>query len=202
MKKLYWVATAAVVIIGLPVVYIVGSALVDGELRRRKTPFEALFGQEMYEVLSTGAYSEWHYLGEDKLAPDFSLKDQRGQSWSLRDQRGKVVIMNFWTVDCKPCLEEMPSLQRLALMLQDRDDIELVTISTDANWEIVRSVIPPNSGMQVLLDPDKRVVTKKFGTKLYPETWFIDPRGVIRARYDGARDWSTALTLDIAEACM
>ena len=35
----------------------------------------------------------------------------------------------------------------------------------------------------------QKVVGDSFGTKLYPETWFIDPKGVVRARVDGARSW-------------
>ena len=32
--------------------------------------------------------------------------------------------------------------------------------------------------------------------------WFIDGRGVIRARFDGARDWSGALPLDLAQSLL
>jgi hypothetical protein len=49
----------------------------------------------------------------------------------------------------------------------------------------------------VLIDPDAAVVNGKFGTRLYPETWFLDPDGVIRARVDGARDWTNAMVLDV-----
>ena len=50
----------------------------------------------------------------------------------------------------------------------------------------------------VLLDPEAKVVGSLFGTKLYPETWLIDPAGVIRMRFDGGRDWSHPLVLDVA----
>jgi hypothetical protein len=53
---------------------------------------------------------------------------------------------------------------------------------------------------EVLIDPDAKVVADRFGTKLYPETWFIDPKGVIRARFDAARDWASPLTIDLAES--
>jgi hypothetical protein len=51
----------------------------------------------------------------------------------------------------------------------------------------------------VLFDPESEIVGDKFGTKLFPETWIIDPDGIIRARFDGARDWTDALAVDIAE---
>jgi hypothetical protein len=48
-----------------------------------------------------------------------------------------------------------------------------------------------------LVDPDGAVVREKYGTKLYPETWFIDPSGVIRARIDGPRNWHKLAPLSI-----
>ena len=51
-----------------------------------------------------------------------------------------------------------------------------------------------------MVDPESKVVKGKFGTKLYPETWFIDRNGVIRSRIDGGRDWNAALTIDLAHS--
>ncbi|MCZ7681473.1 MAG: TlpA family protein disulfide reductase [Sandaracinaceae bacterium] len=106
----------------------------------------------------------------------------------MSDHRGKVVVMNFWTVTCQPCVEEMPTLVQLSRILEERDDIELVTVSTDRDWDTVRTVVPEDAPMTVLLDPEREVVNGKFGTRLFPETWIIDPDGVIRLRVDGSRD--------------
>jgi hypothetical protein len=35
-----------------------------------------------------------------------------------------------------------------------------------------------------------KTVKEKYGTNLFPETWIIDKEGIIRARFDGPRDWS------------
>jgi len=51
-----------------------------------------------------------------------------------------------------------------------------------------------------MVDPEAKVVRDKFGTKLYPETWFIDGGGTIRARVDGGREWNAALTIDLAKS--
>ncbi|WP_437967048.1 hypothetical protein WMF04_47140 [Sorangium sp. So ce260] len=37
----------------------------------------------------------------------------------------------------------------------------------------------------VLFDPDARVVLDEYGTQLSPETWILDPDGILRARFDG-----------------
>lgn len=145
-----------------------------------------------------------HYAHQNRRAPDFELPNLQGKTRKLSDYRGKVVILNFWSKSCPPCLEEMPSLASLGHSLSGRDDIVLLTITTDESAEDARSTLTSLLGTQapfeVLIDPDAEVVTDKFGSKLYPETWFIDGDGIIRARVDGARDWSSALTLSFAES--
>lgn len=75
-------------------------------------------------------------------------------------------------------------------------------MSADRGWDEVASVMPPRPVLKVLFDPDKRVVRDKYGTLLYPETWIIDARGVIRLRVDGARDWSDPLSLEVIRMFM
>jgi peroxiredoxin len=163
----------------------------DGEGRRACAPICALHP---------------NYADQNRRAPDFELPNLDGKKVSLRDYRGKVVILNFWSKTCPPCLDEMPSLAQLGHQLGQRDDIVLVTISTDEDAKDARntlqSILGDDAPFEVLLDPDTRVVGDLFGTKLYPETWFIDPQGVIRARIDGARDWSSPLSLEFAESLL
>lgn len=144
------------------------------------------------------------YAGRDRLAPDFELPDMNGNKVRLSSYRGKTVILNFWTKTCQPCLQEMPHIADLARVAAGRRDVVVITVSTDEGPDDVRDTLevalngedPP---FMVLFDPETDVVSGKYGTKLYPETWFIDPSGVIRARFDGPRDWSDALAIDITE---
>lgn len=189
-------AAGLVLLIGAPLVFTFANAFVDGETRRHEAPLRALFGSSVYDELIAGDPIAQHYLGADRLAPDFTLNDEDGHPWRLRDHRGHVVVLNFWTVTCGPCVEEMPSLVDLGRIAADRGDIELVTISVDHSWSEVRTVVPPDAGMRVLLDSDRAVTRDMFGTRLFPETWIVDARGVIRARVDGGRDWASGIAVD------
>jgi peroxiredoxin len=190
------IAAALVLLIGAPLVFTFASAFVDGETRRQEAPLRALFGSSVYDQLMHGEDIPQHYLGNDRLAPDFTLQDQNGNEWRLRDHRGRVVVMNFWTVTCGPCVEEMPTLVDLARIAEERGDIELVTVSVDHTFDEVRTVVPDDANLTVLLDADRHVTRDLFGTRLFPETWIIDPRGVIRARVDGGRDWASGIAQD------
>jgi peroxiredoxin len=144
-----------------------------------------------------------NYAGFEKKAPDFKLKDIKGHDVSLESYRGKVVVLNFWTKTCNPCMEEMPEISDLAKILKSKDDVAVVTVSTDDTAkeaaDILKAVLKEEPPFQVLIDPDAKNVTGKYGTTLYPETWVIDKEGVIRARFDGAREWSNATVVQLVD---
>jgi len=171
-------------------VYSFVSTARDGETRRACTPLCAMRPD---------------YAARNRLAPDFELPKLGGGTARLSSYRGKTVILNFWTKTCRPCLEEMPSIASLAKALAFHPDIALLTVTTDESAEDARETLKSVLGgaeppFTVMIDPEFKIVRDTFGTKLYPETWFIDPRGVIRARIDGGREWNAALTIDLARS--
>jgi peroxiredoxin len=184
------IAQLIVVIVAALGVYSFSRTARDAETRAACTPLCAL---------------QPDYAARNRVAPDFELSSIDGQKFKLSDFRGRSVILNFWTKTCGPCLEELPSVANLGKLLKDKKDVALVTISTDESAEDAKATLKSVLGGDevpfiVLIDPDAEVVRDKYGTRLYPETWFIDSRGVIRARVDGARQWDNALTIDFAES--
>jgi len=143
------------------------------------------------------------YAGRDRRAPDFELPDLDGKRVRLSSFRGKVVFLNFWTETCGPCKEEMPSVAMLARIAKTRKDMVVLTVTIDEDRQKVRDLLGVllngEVPFPVLFDQDSQIVGGKYGTKLFPETWVIDADGIIRARFDGARDWSEPLAVEIGE---
>jgi peroxiredoxin len=194
------IATLIVVVIAFPLLFFFTGAIVDSRARAREAPFRALLGSARFESLMDGAGGVPHYLGASLRAPDFTLPMQGGGEWKLSDHRGKVIVLNFWTVTCRPCIQEMPTIELLAEIVEPWGDVEVVAVSTDRNWDEVETIIARNTRITSLLDADREVVNGRFGTRLFPETWIIDADGVIRFRYDGALDWSDPVALDLIRA--
>jgi peroxiredoxin len=159
---------------------------------------------ETRRVCNAPCFLHPDYMAADRRAPDFSLKDMTGKTVTLASLQNKVVLLNFWTKTCGPCLEEMPELAELTKILRDRPDVAVVTVSADEGPDDVKptlqTVLREAPPFEVLFDPDSKVIGDMFGTHLFPETWFIDKRGVIRARFDGAREWTDALIVDYIDA--
>ena len=194
------IATLIVAAIAFPVLFIFTGAIADARARAREAPFRAVLGNARFEALMEGAGGVPHYLGASLRAPDFTLPEQGGGEWKLSDHRGKVIVMNFWTVTCRPCIQEMPTIELLAEIVEPWGDVEVVAVSTDRSWAEAETIIARTSRITSLLDTERAVVNEKFGTKLFPETWIIDGDGVVRFRYDGALDWSDPVALDLIRA--
>ncbi len=180
-------AHLAFVVLAAVGVYSFVSVAKEGELRRRCTPTCIL---------------RPNYAGYEKKVPNFTLKDTKGRDVSLESYRGKVVVLNFWTKTCGPCMEEMPEVADLAHILKPMDDVAVVTVSTDDTAQeaidTLKSVLhEPEPPFAVLMDPDAKMARGRFGTSLYPETWIIDKNGVVRSRFDGAREWSNATVVEL-----
>lgn len=148
------------------------------------------------------------YAGRNRIAPNFTLPDIDGKEVTLEKLRGKTVVMNFWASWCEPCMQEMPSLARLAVALEGNNDIVFVTINTDEDVEVMRAALidtlsgdpvadarvkkhldEGNFPFVILRDPAMKVTKDLYGTTMYPETWLIDSKGYVRSRFDGAREW-------------
>src|SRR5579871_654720 len=50
-------------------------------------------------------------------APNFSIQADNGRTITARDFGGKLLILNFWASWCPPCVQEAPSMEKLATTL-------------------------------------------------------------------------------------
>jgi peroxiredoxin len=64
-----------------------------------------------------------------KKAPTFRLSDLDGISVDLASMRGKVVLLDFWSIDCGPCLREIPMIE--SVEDSHRQDVSLWGIAFD-----------------------------------------------------------------------
>lgn len=129
----------------------------------------------------------------DRPGPQFELPDSEGRMHRLSDYRGKVVFLNFWASFCEPCIEEMPSMERLVRQYEDQG-LVMVAVSHDAEKadmdRFMAQFLPGSrSSMTVLWDPEARVAGD-YGTELIPETYILDRDGRVVARFVNAYDWT------------
>ncbi len=121
---------------------------------------------------------------------DFELPDLAGNTHKLSDFKGKVIFLNFWATWCKPCEEEMPSMQVLSDNLSSFPFVIVaVSIDNDSPENVEKFV--KKYGLTFPVLHDRRGKVKEiFKTTGVPETFIIDHNGVIAEKVMGPRDWS------------
>ena len=124
-------------------------------------------------------------------AKDFRLTLADGAGFHLADQRGKVVVLNFWATWCPPCVEEMPTLERLWRAHREKG-LTLLAISLDAKGaNLSRFLREHKLGLPVAADPDS-AVAHAFSVRSLPTTIVLDTQGRTMAVALGPRDWAGA----------
>lgn len=122
------------------------------------------------------------------LAPEFTLPDLEGEMRSLADLRGRVVVLNYWATWCPPCVDEMPSLQKLHEALADKG-LSVVAVSVDERFEDIERFARQFGLTFTILHDDGMKVSRSYQTFKYPETYVIGRDGRVKSKVVGERDW-------------
>lgn len=116
-----------------------------------------------------------------KDAPDFTLRDLKGNQVKLSEQLKKgPVLIDFWATYCKSCLHEMPLLDEIGKKYKDRG-LQIIAISTDSPKSAAKVRPYINSSgydFTVLLD-NKQEVRRLFGGTETPYSVLISDSGEI-----------------------
>lgn len=117
-------------------------------------------------------------------APPFSLTLLTGAKLDLDDLKGKVVMVDFWSSWCPPCVQEASILASTYLEYADRR-VEFVGVAIwDEEMEVTRFV--ERFGATYPNGVDARGgVAIGYGVRGIPEKFFIDGQGRIVRKFVG-----------------
>jgi peroxiredoxin len=134
-------------------------------------------------------------IGEGDRAPEFALASLDGTPVRLSDLRGRVVMVHFWATWCPPCVEEMPTIEKLYRSLPSKD-FAILAISVDEGGaaQVAAFLNKNRLSLPVVLDPD-HAVASSYGTFKFPETYILDRNGIVKFKVIGPRDWNDAATV-------
>jgi thiol-disulfide isomerase/thioredoxin len=128
----------------------------------------------------------WPRGGKTFKEPGGFPLDLEGRPAMLGSQLAPVSLVHFWATWCPPCIDEIPSLQRLARDFQDQEDFSVVMIAVRDEKDKVTKFLGPGWDM-VLFDPSWDVA-KRYGTDKVPETYLV-VRGEVVDKFVGATNW-------------
>jgi peroxiredoxin len=155
------------------------------QLRDDRTAAEAVYERLSAAFFLNAEVREFCELRKQRLsllgqhAPAIPVSDLQDRPIAWEDFQGRVVLLDFWATNCRPCIEELPRVKQLARELQPRG-LDVLGISLDEEPGLVQSFresqrIP----WRLALDGGK--VTANFHVRLIPCLMLVDRTGRIAA---------------------
>lgn len=119
-------------------------------------------------------------LGQE--AKNFEATDLSGNSYTLENLRGKVVVLNFWFVECKPCIMEMPELNKLTEKFNQQEVVFLGLATNDENK--IRNFLKSRE-FKYNLVPNTKAIADTYQVFGFPTHVIIDKQGKIKLYITG-----------------
>jgi thiol-disulfide isomerase/thioredoxin len=100
-----------------------------------------------------------------------------GKKYVLKDLKGKVVVLNFWFINCPPCRMEIPHLNNMVEGFKERDDVVFLAVALDQSYELKNFLkeMPFEYG---IVDGGSYVASQ-YGINLFPTHVVIDKEGKV-----------------------
>ncbi len=104
---------------------------------------------------------------------------ETGTEKNVYDFKGKLVIIDFWDVWCKSCIESMPKLESLQNKFRNKVQIILVTQNNKAAITKLfdRSSVKQPKLLSIVSDT---IFSKLFPHTLFPHSVWIDKNSIVR----------------------
>ena len=132
----------------------------------------------------------------DAEAGNLSYQDIfTGRRDSLKSLRDKVVMVNVWSIDCPPCIRELPILQRVQSEL-GKKGFELLAISLDDTAKQRRFL----AGRKLRLGGITAMTRDEdcsypFTMYFNPSAYIIDRRGILRQFWIAPRTYEELISM-------
>lgn len=114
--------------------------------------------------------------------PDFELISLDGTSISSKDIEGKIVLFNFWFTSCRPCIQEMPELNKLVEEFKDSGIVFIAPTFNDS--EQVQKFLKRFDFSYDII-PDVKNFCLELNIRNYPTHFVINKEGIIEKVFIG-----------------
>jgi peroxiredoxin len=126
---------------------------------------------------------------EKKKAPPFEATTLAGKTLKLEELKGKYVVLNFWFINCPPCLNEIPQLNKL-VTAYGKGNFVFIGFARDSSKRALSDFLAHKPFTYQIVPKNDEVIKNYSSEALkimrYPTHIIIDPQGEIEFRAEGA----------------
>jgi len=120
-----------------------------------------------------------------KRAPAAESTTIDGEAVKLADLKGRWVVVNFFATWCVPCRIEHDELKRFHDSHQALGDGSVLGVVFSDSAQAVKEFRADEGGSWPMLTDPKGSIALNFGVSGVPESFLVDPDGIVRSRILG-----------------
>ena len=122
---------------------------------------------------------------EESFFEKLDLKDLDGNVISLAEMKGKNIFINLWSTTCKPCLKEMPSIERAKAELEQEGYV-FIAVSDEEVDRIQRFMGRFDYTFQLA---SYEIGNAALGVYALPASYILNDQGEVLYEHVGAKEW-------------
>ena len=131
-------------------------------------------------------------VGIEQQIYKIRLKDLDEQIIDLQKYKGKTIFINFWATWCRPCLEEMPSIE-LAQYILRNEEVVFILASAESAEEIEAF----RNTHEYKFNFVRIENSEELGIQVLPTTYIINSEGELVFSESGSRNWNENNNIDM-----
>lgn len=112
----------------------------------------------------------------------FKLKNMKGKKFDSKSLKDKVVVFNFWFINCPPCKTEIPHLNKVVEEFKDKD-VVFIAVALDQYNELQDFLEKTPFNYEII--DDGRNFAAYYGITSYPTHVVVDKQGKIAYHTSG-----------------
>ncbi|MBR5844698.1 MAG: TlpA family protein disulfide reductase [Rikenellaceae bacterium] len=130
--------------------------------------------------------------------PDVKVENEAGKVISTRSLVGKPMIISYWSLACKPCIQELNAMNDALEEWREEADFEVVAVSVDDVRLKARAKAKATSmGWDfVCLFDANQAMKRAMNVSLTPQSFVVDAEGNIVFSHSGYTPGSEQLLFE------
>lgn len=122
---------------------------------------------------------EWNICVQNFKVPNFNVLTLSNDSFYLERITNKIVILNFWSLNCPPCLIELKILNDLCEEYKT-EDVIFVSLALNSKRQIINHI---NS--KIISVANAKAIFDSYGIYGYPQTIILRKNHMIKHQFVG-----------------
>ncbi len=119
--------------------------------------------------------------------PDISMPDLQREKLNLQDLKGEISVLHFWFLQCKPCLEEIPELNKLRESFA-HTDINFLAFSKDSAEAVLKFLDMKEFNFRLIPECEEFINSELKFFHGYPSTLVTDRNNKVLKMYGKLTD--------------